>query len=137
MGVATMRGSAFQDTFTFAQSGGNITLTNTDSSRTYWDHDLGTPAFTGDVISVATPSGTINVVGDGDDLITVAAVDTNGANFNLSGTTTFTGNVFTDGGDINVDKDKSTITVNSGVVLSTRTTGGGGHGSVRCWNRHS
>jgi hypothetical protein len=136
-GVLRFTGTAFDDQLSLSQAtDGALTLSSAgDVSTLYWDQVAG--AFTDNAIASALPPGTLRIELSGGDTLSIGALDTQGSDLvvNLSGnaTHTFTADVYTRGGDIDITaggstdndgfrNDKGSIIVNAGVLLSTRQT---------------
>ncbi len=135
-GEVILLGSAFNDTLTLSQSDNVLKLTDTDSTRSYWDYTTGTfvtKSFDFTVVGDTMAGGSIRTDFSFNDAFTVDAFDS-GTALNLdftkdssstssvtvsSSSIVFAGNVSTHGGYINVN-GVDTITVNAGVTLSTR-----------------
>jgi hypothetical protein len=133
-GVLALRGSVFGGSLTVSQhSSGDIVFTNTSSTRAFWSYDSG--SFVGNSLQASIPAGTTRVEVDAPGAVTVQSLNLQATDFHvtLDGDYVFAGNISTHGGSIvarlpnprnneTANNTSGTITVNPGVVLSTRKT---------------
>ncbi len=121
-GGVTLQGSGFNDNLVLSQTAGVLTLTDANS---FWDYSA-QQLVAGDSVNVAQPQAgqTITL----NSRTSVSSLNTMGANLVVNGNVTFTGDIFTAGGNITVNNqnDTDTITLNPNVIISTRQTLDGG-----------
>ncbi|MFM7035677.1 MAG: beta strand repeat-containing protein, partial [Planctomycetia bacterium] len=131
-GVLTLRGSMFGGGLTVSQQSGDIVVTNTSSTQAFWDYSSGN--FVENKFTTGIGSAT-RVEVDAPGSVTVESLDLPSVDLRVSldGDYVFAGNVSTHGGNIVVrlpnprnnetaNNTSGTITVNPGVILSTRQT---------------
>jgi hypothetical protein len=121
----TLRGTAFDDTLSFSQSGSTLIVTETATGRYFWD--FASEAFIGKSRSF-TVEPTVSArafrarLDDGDSVNVVGFDPGQATALEVldAGQYRFSGNVFTHGGAVKIGAD--TIIVDAGVTISTRAT---------------
>src|SRR5262249_51825651 len=113
------------------QSQSNPLQYTLSDANTVWNYSSPSAPISGDSLTVtlSSSSETLNVVGAGNTLVTVGPINMAGGSLSFTtGDYTFTGNVYTNGGNITINDPLrgGTVTVNAGVILSTRHTANGG-----------
>lgn len=133
-GVIVLRGSVFGGSLTVSQAlSGDIVVTNTSSTQVFWSYSSGT--FVGNSFQTGIAAGTTRVEVDSPGSVRVESLDLPATDLRVSvdGDYVFAGNVSTHGGSIvarlpnprnneTANNTSGTITVNPGVILSTRQT---------------